>query len=131
MILEYRINSRLLFEETCSKIQEVVPKNGFAILAEIRTSEILKSKGFDYNELRTYDICNAEYASKALAMDQRAEVLLPCHLIVKRAGGHTEVAVQLPGEMFHSLHKEKSEELEMFLGEVESKLKGIVDMVNQ
>ncbi|EQB69312.1 MAG: hypothetical protein AMDU5_GPLC00004G0282 [Thermoplasmatales archaeon Gpl] len=130
MSLEYRINSKLSFDEACSNVPQVVSENKFAVLAEIRTSEILRSKGFDYEEMRTYDICNAGYASRALAMDSRVETILPCHLIVKKAGDHTEVSVQLPGEMFHSLHKEKSEEVDLFLGEVESKLKGIVDSFN-
>ena len=56
MSLEYRVNSKLSFEEACSKVPEIVSKNGFAVLAEIKTSEILKSKGFDYEDVRTYDV---------------------------------------------------------------------------
>jgi hypothetical protein len=48
-------------------------------------------------------------------------------LIVKEAENHTEVSVQLPREMFDSLHTEKSEEMESLLSEVEAKLKGIVE----
>ena len=96
------------------------------ILIQLR----LKSKGFDYEDIRTYDICNAGYASRALSMDSIVETILPCHLIVKRSGNHTEIAVQLPGEMFRSLDGGRSEDVEMFLGEVESKLKGIVDSFN-
>ena len=130
MSLEYRVNSKLSFEEACSKVPEIVSKNGFAVLAEIKTSEILKSKGFDYEDMRTYDVCNAGYASRALSMDSVAETILPCHLIVKRRKNQAEVAVQLPGEVFRSLHMERSEEVDMFFGEVESKLKGIVDSFN-
>lgn len=129
MSLEYRKSSKLSFEEACSKVPEVVSKNGFAVLSEIKTSEILRSRGFGYSNLRTYDICNAGYASKALAFDQRVEVIIPCHLVVKGAGDLTEVSVQMPGELFHSLGKEKSGEMESFLTEVEEKLKGIVDTI--
>ena len=31
------------FEEACSKVPEIVSKNGFAVLAEIKTSEIFPS----------------------------------------------------------------------------------------
>lgn len=129
MSLEYRKSSKLSFEEACSRAPEVVSKNGFAVLSEIKTSEILRSKGFDYGDLRTYDICNAGYASKALAFDQRVEVIIPCHLVVKGEGNYTEVSVQMPGELFHSLHKEKSDEMESFLVEVEEKLKGVVNTI--
>ncbi|MCL4358793.1 MAG: DUF302 domain-containing protein [Candidatus Thermoplasmatota archaeon] len=129
MSLEYRKSSKLSFEDACSRVPEVVSKNGFAVLSEIKTSEILRSKGFDYGDLKTYDICNAGYASKALAFDQRVEVIIPCHLVVKGEGDHTEISVQMPGELFHSLHKEKSDEMESFLIEVEEKLKGVVNTI--
>lgn len=124
---EYRIRSGSSFEDICGRVPKIVSKNGFAVLAEIKTSDILKSKGFEYAKLRTYDICNAGYAIKALSFDRQVETIIPCHLIVKEAENHTEVSVQLPREMFNSLHREKSEEMESFLEEVESKLKGIVD----
>ncbi|SIM84520.1 DUF302 domain-containing protein [Cuniculiplasma divulgatum] len=127
MATEYRKNSKLTFEEACSKVPDLVTRNGFAVLAEIKTSEILKSKGFDYTELRTYDICNAGLASRALAMDTRLESLLPCHLIVKNAGDHSEISVQLPGEIFRTLNLSHSKDMEPFLVEVETKLKKIVN----
>ena len=126
---EYRKKSELSFENLCARVPEVVQKNGFAVLADIKTSDILKSKGFNYADLHTYDICNAGYANKALSFDSGVETIVPCHLIVKEAEGHTEVAVQMPREMFGSLHREKSEDMEGFLVEVEEKLKGIVEAI--
>lgn len=129
MVSEYRVESRSSFEELCSRVPEIVSKNGFAVLAEIKTSEIMKSKGFDYANLRTYDICNASYASRALGLDQRVETIVPCHLVVKGVGEHAEVSAQMPSGLFESLHKEKSNEMEGFLTEVEKKLKRIVDNI--
>ncbi len=128
-MLEYRKSTKLSFEDACTKVPEIVSKNGFAVLAEIRTSDILKSKGFDYTDLRTFDICNAGYATKALAFDSRVETIIPCHLVVKGAGDHSEVSIQLPSEMFNALHKEKSKEMETFLTGIEAKLKSIVDTI--
>ena len=128
-MLEYRKKTKQTFESTCAKVPEIVSKNGFAVLAEIKTSDILKSKGFYYANLRTYDICNAGYATKALTFDSRVEVIIPCHLIVKEAEDQTEVSVQMPREIFNSLHSTKSKEMEGFLVEVEAKLKGIVDAI--
>ncbi len=127
MVLEYRINSKYSFEEACSRVPEAVSKNGFAVLAEIKTSEILQSKGFDYAPLRTYDICNAGYANKALSMSKMAEALLPCHLIVKGIGDHTEISVQLPRDTFNTLFPKGEVSMETFLNEVEGKLKNIAD----
>lgn len=127
MVLEYRINSKFSFEEACSKVPEAVSKNGFAVLAEIKTSEILKSKGFDYPPLRTFDICNAGYANKALSLSKIAEALLPCHLIVRGNGDHTEISVQLPRDTFNALFPKGDAKMEAFMNEVEGKLKNIVD----
>lgn len=127
MVLEYRINSKYSFEEACSRVPEAVSKNGFAVLAEIKTSEILQNKGFDYAPLRTYDICNAGYANKALSMSKMAEALLPCHLIVKGIGDHTEISVQLPRDTFNTLFPKGEVSMETFLNEVEGKLKNIAD----
>ena len=131
-MLEYRKSTELSFEDACAKVPGIISKNGFAVLAEIKTSDILRSKGIDYTNLRTYDICNAAYAAKALGFDSGVETIIPCHLVVKGSGDHSEVSVQLPSEMFNSLHKEKTQEMENFLGGIETKLKGIVDaMTNE
>lgn len=127
MVLEYRINSKYSFEEACSRVPEAVSKNGFAVLAEIKTSEILQNKGFDYAPLRTYDICNAGYANKALSMSKMAEALLPCHLIVKGIGDHTEISVQLPRDTFNTLFPKGEVSMEAFMNDVEGKLKSIAD----
>ncbi len=73
MATEYRVKSKHSFDEVCDKIREIVPPNGFSILSEIRTSDILRSKGFEYPNLRTFDICNAGYANRALSLDTRVE----------------------------------------------------------
>ena len=65
MTTEYRVKTEHSFDEVCDKVREIVPLNGFSILSEIRTSENLRSKGFEYPNLRTFDICNAKYAHEA------------------------------------------------------------------
>ncbi len=127
MTTEYRVKTEHSFDEVCDKVREIVPLNGFSILSEIRTSEILRSKGFEYPNLRTFDICNAKYAHEALSFDYRVETLIPCHLIVKSVEGGTEISAQLPAEIFHTLQTDKTEQKMTFLNEVETKLKTIVD----
>ena len=127
MATEYRVKSERSFDEVCDKIREVVPLNGFSILSEIRTSDILRSKGFEYPNLRTFDICNAKYAHEALSFDNRVETLIPCHLIAKSVEGGTEISAQLPAEIFRTLQTDKKGKNSAFLDEVETKLKTIVD----
>ena len=127
MATEYRVKSNHSFDEVCDKIREVVPLNGFSILSEIRTGDILRSKGFEYPNLRTFDICNAKYAHEALSFDYSVETLIPCHLIAKSVEGGTEISAQLPVEIFHTLQTDKTEQKTAFLTEVETKLRTIVD----
>ena len=81
---------------------------------------------FEYPNLRTFDICNAKYAHEALSFDYRVETLIPCHIIAKSVEGGTEISVQLPAEIFHTLPADKTEPMTAFLNEVETKLKTIV-----
>lgn len=134
MVEEYRVTSQFSFEKLCDRVRKVVPMNGFGILAEIRTSDNLRMKGFEYPDIRTFDICNPEYAIRALGLDKIVETLIPCRLIVRNDGKISEVSVQLPGDLFRGLGKFAEDETKYrgnFLKEVESRLKKIVDQISE
>ena len=69
-MIEYRIFTEHGFDEVCSKISSKVSSAGFGVLAEIPTGKILRSKGFDYPLMNTYEICNPSYASRILSVEQ-------------------------------------------------------------
>ncbi len=96
MATEYRVKSERSLDVVCNEIREVLPLYGFSILSEIRTSDILRSKGFEYSNLRTFDIWKAKYAHEYLSFDYRVETLIPCHIMAKSVEGGTEISVQLP-----------------------------------
>lgn len=131
MSKEYRTESNLKFDELCDRVHKVVPENGFSILSEIRTSDILRSKGFEYPDLRTYDICNPGYAIKALSLGNLAETVIPCRMIVKNAGDHSEVSVQMPGRVLEDILSGENKDSVSFLPELENKLRNIVDLISK
>ncbi len=99
MDVEIRVKSSKKFEDVCSALPEKVKENGFGVLAEIKTSEILKSKGFEYSPLRTYEVCNPSYASEILNINGRFESMLPCRIVVKGVEGGSEIVGLLPEAM--------------------------------
>lgn len=99
MQLEYRRTADTGFEEVCRSVRGVAERNGFAVVGEIDSSGIMKSKGYNYPDLRIYDICNAKYAHMLLTANDKFEVIIPCHLAIKRAGDKTEVAAGMPTPM--------------------------------
>ncbi|MHB1439834.1 MAG: DUF302 domain-containing protein [Cuniculiplasma sp.] len=123
MTVEMRLKSKEDFETLCSKVPEVVSKNGFAVLAEIRTGDILKSKGFDYGPLRTYEICNPAYAFRILSADEKFESLLPCRIVLKGKPEGTEVIGLLPEALSELVDSTSVKDV---AHEVQEKIKKIV-----
>ncbi|MCL5988492.1 MAG: DUF302 domain-containing protein [Candidatus Thermoplasmatota archaeon] len=126
-MIEYRIFTKQGFDEVCSKISGKVSSAGFGVLAEIPTGKILRSKGFDYPLMNTYEVCNPSYASKILSFEKSAEVMLPCRIIVKEAENGTEISAQLPTEMLKLIESNKKQELVKIAEEVEVIIKNIVN----
>ena len=126
-MIEYRIFTKQGFDEVCSKISGKVSSAGFGVLAEIPTGKILRSKGFDYPLMNTYEGCNPSYASKILSFEKSAEVMLPCRIIVKEAENGTEISAQLPTEMLKLIESNKKQELVKIAEEVEVIIKNIVN----
>jgi uncharacterized protein (DUF302 family) len=128
-MIEYRIFTKRGFDEICSKISEKVSSAGFGVLAEIPTGKILRSKGFDYPLMNTYEVCNPSYASKILSFEKSAEVMLPCRIIVKEVENGTEISAQLPTEMLKLIESDKKQELVKIAEEVEVIIKNIVNSI--
>ncbi len=128
-MIEYRIFTKQGFDEVCSKISGKVSSAGFGVLAEIPTGKILRSKGFDYPLMNTYEVCNPSYASKILSFEKSAEVMLPCRIIVKEAENGTEISAQLPTEMLKLIESNKKQELVKIAEEVEVIIKNIVNSI--
>ena len=127
MDVEYRKPSNVDYETMCEKVKETVTSSGFAVLAEIPVSDILKSKGFSYTDMKTYDVCNASYASRALALSTKFESLLPCHISIKRTESGTEVIGQMPEFLARSAGFDPESKDADFIIEVQEKLIVLID----
>jgi uncharacterized protein (DUF302 family) len=115
------------FQVLNESVRDIVSKYGFGVLAEIKTSEVLKSKGYEYSPLTTYDVCNPLYAFKALSINEKFESLLPCHIVIKGLVDGCEVIAMLPEAM--SAMVEDNSEIKLLMAEAEEKIIKIVDEI--
>jgi uncharacterized protein (DUF302 family) len=98
------------YDKAIERVREELAKEGFGVLTEIDVAATLKKK-LDV-EFRPYIIlgaCNPVFAHKALAMEDKIGVLLPCNVIVQQHDdGRVEVVAMDPksvmqGSALHDL----------------------------
>jgi uncharacterized protein (DUF302 family) len=82
------------FEDAVTAVTEKLKTEGFGILTEIDVQATLKAKlDVDFRKYRILGACNPPFAHKALQMEDKIGLMLPCNVIVQeRAEGGVEVA---------------------------------------
>ncbi len=90
----------LSFEEAIQKATDELKKVGFGVLTEIDVKETLKKKiDVDFRNYKILGACNPKFAHKALTVEDKIGVLLPCNVIVQETeDGKVEVAIMNPAE---------------------------------
>lgn len=77
------------FEEVVAAVTSQLNKRGFGILTDIDVQTTLKSKlGVETPKYRILGACNPHFAHKALKLEERLGVLLPCNVIVRETADH-------------------------------------------
>jgi uncharacterized protein (DUF302 family) len=82
------------FDAVIGRVKEVLKSEGFGVLTEIDVAGTLKTKiGKDFRPYRILGACNPHLAFEALQEEANIGVMLPCNVIVQRAGdGEVEVS---------------------------------------
>lgn len=82
------------FEQALEHTKEVLARHGFGVQAEIQISNALKTKlGVDIPKEVILGVCNPTLAYKAIRIEPRITVLLPCNVTLKEgADGKTHIA---------------------------------------
>jgi len=114
------------FDEAIIAVTEELKKQGFGILTEINVEETLKKK---LNvELRKYKIlgaCNPPFAYKALQLEDKIGLMLPCNVIVQEHNkGKVEVSVINP---IASMQAIANPQLLDVAEQVQAKLKDVIN----
>jgi uncharacterized protein (DUF302 family) len=116
------------FEETIAKVTDALKTEGFGIVSEIDMQAKLKEKlGVDYRKYKILGACSPAFALKALQVEEKVGVMLPCNVVViDRENGTTEVAAVHP---LASMMAIQNPALEPLAQEVTEKIKKVVSLL--
>lgn len=126
MQYHYSITLDLGFEETIDHVTSALKQEGFGILTEIDVQSTLKNKiDVDFRPYRILGACNPHFAHKALTVEDKIGVFLPCNVVVQNNdNGKTEVSAVSPKA---SMMAVGSPDLASIANEVEDKLKSVIE----
>ena len=78
-------------------VEAALRAEGFGILTEIDIRETLRAKlGVDRRPFVILGVCNPSLAERALRVDPRVGVLLPCNVVLREDGPDTIVEIMDP-----------------------------------
>lgn len=117
------------FEQAVLQVTEGLKKEGFGVLSEINIDEKLTEKlGIDFRKYKILGACNPAYAYKALQLEDKIGVMLPCNVIIQETiDGAIEVAAVNP---IVSMSGIENPGLMKIAGEIQTKLKTVIDNLN-
>jgi uncharacterized protein (DUF302 family) len=85
------------FPEVVDRVRAALAEQGFGILTEIDVQATLREKlGEEMEDYLILGACNPPLAHRALAVDRRIGLLLPCNVVVRTAEGRTVVEAMDP-----------------------------------
>jgi uncharacterized protein (DUF302 family) len=102
MDMDYGMTTRLRapFAETVKRVRTALKDQGFGVLTEIDVRATLRDKlGEEMEDYLILGACNPPLAHRALEVDRRIGLLLPCNVVVRADGAHTVVEALDPQVM--------------------------------
>jgi len=88
----------LTFDDAVQHITQLLKDHGFGIITEIDVTQTLKNKiDVDFRPYRILGACNPSFAHKALLLDNKAGIMMPCNVIVQQlTDGKVEITIINP-----------------------------------
>ena len=116
------------FEDAVEKVTAALKTQGFGVLSEIDLKTTLKNKlDVDFKEYKILGACNPNFAYKALQMEDKIGIVLPCNVtVINQGNGKVEISIVDPKAMMSPV---QNEGLEPFADEVKGMLEEVMEQV--
>ncbi len=128
--MEYNLSTILNtnFDDAETRVIEALKTEGFGIISSIDMQLKLKEKlGIDYKKYKILGACNPAFAYKALQVEEKIGVMLPCNIVVMdKENGTTEVAAIQP---MASMMAIQNPAIEPLTKEITEKLKRVIELL--
>lgn len=113
------------FNDTISRITQRLSTIGFGVLTTIDVQKTLREKiGFEFKPYVILGACNPHFASKALSIEEKLGVFLPCNVVVTDQGnGNIEVMALNPMSLAETIN---NEELLALMKDVSCKIEDMI-----
>lgn len=122
------LESNNSFEATCIALRQAVDAAKWALLGGYDFTEVLAGKGFPTeNRYKTFEICQARYASEMLEAESLIALCMPCTIAVIEEAGKVRVASAHPSIMLSAVFSESLSKKGETLDLVDRELKAILD----
>jgi uncharacterized protein (DUF302 family) len=125
--MDYYFSTRLNvpFEEASKLATENLAKEGFSVITVINLHEKFREKlGVDFKKYRILGACNPGYALKAIGVEDKIGVMLPCNvLVIEQGENNIEIAAVNPVVSMMGIDNPA---LEHVAGPVTEKLKNVI-----
>lgn len=92
---------KMPFDDALRKTEQALQKEGFGVLTRVDMRETLRTKlGVEQAPFVILGACNPQLAHRALGLEPRLGLLLPCHVVVRQVSpGTTRVEAANPDTM--------------------------------
>lgn len=116
------------FDQAIKAVKEALKSEGFGVLTEIDVQATMKAKlGADFRKYQILGACNPPFAHRALQLEDKIGLMLPCNVIVQETSeGTVEVAAIDPVASMKAVDNQPLSEL---AAEVRQKLSNVIDRV--
>lgn len=113
------------FDQVKEQVTVALKEIGFGIISLIEVDKTLKEKiGADFKRYTILGACNPHFAHKALQLEDKLGVLLPCNvLVIDQGDGKIEVAAMEPMAMMQSI---KNEQLTVLALEITTQMEKMI-----
>ncbi len=117
----YRTTTSRSFAETVTRVQEKACLFDFGVLHVHDVGKVRGDKGFKVEPTAIVELCDPKAASEALALDDRAALIMPCKIVVQQKESEVFVSTLYPDGLG------ENEKLRVLSEAIATRLRSLVD----